>query len=297
PVGGVSTSYGNIARRLYTGHDFTFLFSTDFYKKNTGDQEPTLPPDGVEVRPYISGDAEGIVELKHAVYSDAGFFGSREWQSKRWLEQRTNADPEGLWVAVRGNRIIGWAEYFKWWTSKQTIDMVVEDDKDYSQICKALHTRVERAAHNNGIMELTADASYHQSKLVETLFDIGYYRAYRYAFHVAIFDLANLLERLKPLFDKELQASKFDSWPGVLRVEMDDSVAEIELEGGKKNTKICISGGYQSIVRMLCGRVGAWQGFLRNDLKITGDFDMSHQTLLNAYLGRRPWMHPARHRW
>ena len=211
PIGGVSTNYGNVARRLYTGHDFTFLFSIDFYTKDIGAPDPAPSPAGVEIRPYVSGDVDGIIELWNSVYSDAGFFGSRKWQREHWLEQREDTDSENLWIAVRENRIVGWAEHFKRWSARRSMEMVVEDCEDHKQICKALHTRVERAAYKDGITDLTADASYHQSRLVETLFDVGYSRANRYVFQVAIFDLSNLLARLKPLFDKELQASEFDS--------------------------------------------------------------------------------------
>jgi len=196
-------------------------------------------------------------------------------------------------VAVRDGNIVGWGEHFR----REACEVVAEESEDSPGLYRALLCRVESAAREAGIEHMYASATYHQVRWREALTTSGYAVADRYVFQVAIIDLENLLARLKPLFDRELAISKFDTWPGRLRIEMEDKVAEIQLGGGRQGRQISISGGYPAIVRMLCGRVSAWQGFLRGELKLSGDFNLDDRELLNVYLGQRPWLHPKRGRW
>jgi len=139
--------------------------------------------------------------------------------------------------------------------------------------------------------------SRHQTRTVEGLVEFGCQRRDGCVFQVAILDLPDLLDRLQPLYVERLRSSHLDSWPSALRVEMGEQAAEIELPAGNAGGRIEISGPYETLVRVLCGRCSAWQEYLRGHLRIAGNPGGDHGPVLNAILGRYPWFHPQRDRW
>jgi len=300
PVGGVSTGRGNVARRLYTRSGYVPLFAVDDYARPVGCPEPAPAPDGVGLRPYAPGDEDGIVELWHQSYSANDFFGARAADVDKWAAQRAEllaASPQSVWVALCDGVVIGWAEYYHHWRDQEKCAFLVEEGADAAAVARALLTRLERSLADAGLEQFVFDASQHQAWMADVLRGLGCQRKDGYVFHAAVFDLADLLNRLRPLYVARLRASRLDSWPGVLRVEMGERSAEAELAGGDAGRRVEITGSYEQIVRVLCGRTSAWEAYLCGRLRITGDLGPSADVPLNAFLGQYPWFHPRRDRW
>ena len=300
PVGGVSTGCSNVARRLYARSGYVHLFSIDQYEKPVGRPEPAPPPDGVAVRPYAAGDEAGILELSNRSYSGRDFFGGRPCDASEWVARRTallTADPQSVWVAVRNGTVVGWAEYYFHWGERENCAFLVEESEETADVIRALLTRLERSLADAALTRFTFHASRHQTRVVDSLLKAGCRRSPGCVFQVAIFDLPDLLNRLRPLYVERLQSSELDEWPGVLRVTMGDQAAEIDLRGGAAGRRVEITGRYETIVRVLCGRDSAWQAYLRGHLRIADRVDQDDIRALNAILGQYPWYHPLRDRW
>jgi len=300
PVGGVSTGCSNVARRLYARSGYVYLFSIDQYEKPVSRPEPARPPDGAAVRPYAAGDEAGILELLNRSYSAQDFFGGRSRDASEWVARRTallTADPQSVWVAVRNGTVVGWAEYYFHWGARENCALLVEESEDAADVARALLTRLERSLADAALTRLTFHASRHQTRIVDSLLKAGCRRRAGCVFQVAIFDLPDLLSRLRPLYVERLRSSQLDEWPGVLRVEMGEQAAEIELPGGAAGRRVEINGPYETIVRVLCGRDSAWQAYLRGHLQIVDRVDQDSIRALNAILGQYPWYHPLRDRW
>lgn len=300
PVGGVSTGYGNSARRLYSRSGCVFLFPVDYYGRPVSRPEPAPVPDDVEVRPYARGDEEGIVELWNRSYSANDFFGACPTDTSKWTAQRSkllNADPQSVWVALRNGTLVGWAEYYFLWDEHETCAFLVDESADSPVTSRALLTRLERSLNDAGLKHFSFDVSRHETRMRNALVDVGCRRRDGHVFQVAIFDLADLLNRLQPLYLKRLRGSRLDSWPRLLRVGMGEQTAEIELPGGDAGKQVELTGPYETVVRILCGRSSAWQEYLRGYLKITGEPGRNPGVMLDTFLGQYPWFHPRRERW
>ena len=300
PVGGVSTGYGNSARRLYSRSGYVFLFSVDWYGRPVSRPEPAPAPDGVEVRPYAPGDEKGIIELWNRSYSANDFFGGRLTDTSKWAAQRSellSADPQSVWVALRDGTVVGWAEYYFHWGEHQACAFLVDESADSPVTSRALLTRLERSLDDAGLRQFSFDASRHETRMRNALVDVGCRRRANHVFQVAIFDLSDLLNRLGPLYLKRLRSSQLDSWPRLLRVGMGEQTAEIELPDGDVGNRVELTGSYETVVRVLCGRSSVWQEYLRGYLRITGDLGARPGVLLNAFLGQYRWFHPRRERW
>lgn len=300
PVGGVSTGYSNVARRLYTRSGYVYLFSVDRYEKPVTRLEPAPLPDGVDIRPYVPGDEKGIIELWNRSYSTNDFFGGRRADPSEWVARRTEllaADPQGVWVAVRNGTVAGWAEYYFHWGHRENCAILVDENADEADVARGLLTRLEGSLNDAGLTRFIFHASHHQARTTNSLVEVGCRRSEGYVFHVAIFDLSDLLNRLQPLYVERLQSSRLESWPHVLRVDMGEQAAEIELPGGNAGECVEVVGPYETLVRVLCGRSSAWEEYLRGHLRIEGDLDQNGSRVLDAFLGQHPWFHPLRDRW
>ncbi len=300
PVGGVSTGYGNVARRLYTRGGYVYLFSVGQYEKAVARPEPAPPPGGVEVRPYRPGDEKGIIELWNRSYPAKDFFGGRPADASTWVARRIElltTDPHSVWVAVRDGTVVGWGEYYFHWGKRERCAFLVDEDADGPDVARALLTRLERSLADAGLTQFVFDASRHQVQTRNSLLEAGCQRADGYVFHVAVFNLSELLNRLQPLYAKRLRGSQLDSWPGILQVDMGGQTAEVELPGGDAGNRVEMAGPYETVVRVLCGRSSAWQEYLRGRLRIAGDLDPSANAVLDAFLGQYPWFHPRRDQW
>ena len=299
-VGGVSTDIGNPARRLYTRSGYVYLFRVRDYGRPVGKPDPTSPPVGVEVRPYAPGDETGIAALWDRGYVERGFFGARVADVSDWLAQRREllaADPQSVWVAARDGVVVGWAEYYRHWWDREKCAFLVDDLPDADDIARALLTRLECSLADAGLEMFAFAASRCQPRVRDVLLGLGCEPAGGWAFNVAVFDLAGLLARLQSLHAARLRAGGLDSWPGVLRIEMDDQTAETELPGGDEGRCIEVAGPYDPMVRILCGRVGAWEAYLRGHVGISCEQGVDARLVVDAFLGRYPWFHPRRDRW
>ena len=299
-VGGVSTGYRNVARRLYTRAGYVYLYDVDQFDKPASRPEPAPVPDGVEIRPFVSGDEEGIVALWKRSYWANDFFGGSDTSAESWLALRTellSADPRSVWVAVRDGAVCGWAEYYYFWFNREHCELLVEETDDAAEVARALLTRLERAVSDAGLTRFTFHASHYQPRVAKSLTDVGCRREDGFVFHIAIFDLSDLLRRLQPLYLKRLRSSQLGSWPGLLRVGMGEQAAEIELPGGDAGKHVEIAGPYETLVRVLCGCTSAWEEYLCSRLRISGDLGEDGSRVLDTYLGQYPWFNPQRDRW
>ena len=299
-VGGVSTGVTNVARRLYTRAGYVYLFAVDRFAKPVEKREPAQPPRDVTVRPYAGGDEQEILDLWRRCYADRDFFGGRTTHVQDWLALRAELlgnDPNSIWVAVRGGRIVGWTEYFYHWGNRENCTLLVEPCADLADIARSLLTRLETSMHAQGLKQFTFYASPPQATIGQALLDAGCQQQRSAVFNVAVFDLTGLLERLAPLYAARLRESAIDAWPECLRIAMGDETGEVQLPDGKPGSRIDLAGPYDTVVRVLCGRVSAWEAYLRGQLRIAGDVDRHDKLAIEAFLGQYPWYHPTRDRW
>ena len=299
-VGGVSTGYRNVARRLYTRAGYVYLFDVDEYDKPVGRPEPAPVPDGVEIRPYAAGDDEGIIALWKRSYLAKDFFGGSEASTTKWITERTellSSDPRSVWVALRDGSVSGWAEYYYFWFNREHCELLVDESDDAAGVARAVLTRLERSVSDAGLARFTFHASRYQPRVANSLLDVGCCRKDGFVFNLAIFDLSDLLRRLQPLYADRLQSSDLDSWPSILRVGMGEQAAEIELPGGDAGKRVEVSGPYETVVRVLCGCSSAWEEYLCSRLRITGDLGEDGSRVMDVLLGQYPWFNPQRDRW
>jgi hypothetical protein len=299
PVGCVSTECHNTARRLYTRLGYTYLFAVELWEKDAGRPDPAPAPAGVTVRLFAAGDERDIETLWYERYSGAGYFGEICKPPAGWFPQRElqiEEDPASVWVAERDGSIVGWAEYYIKWGTHQHAMFQVKEGPDAREISLALLTRVERAASERGLRVLRFDATRHQPGVLRAVRDLGCRRIEGFVFHVALLDLPGLLGHLKPLFEKRLDTGNAGAHPAVLRVEAGGMTGEIELAGGEPGRELALSADRDTMTRVLCGRIGAWEAYRRGVLDVRGSFDERRTPCLDTFLGGCPWFHPMRYR-
>lgn len=299
-VGGVSTLCYLPARHLYTKHNYVYLFTIYCYKKNIENAKAVSLPEGITIRPYTPGDEKGIIDVWNAVYTDRGSFGGKKQDVNAWLNRRKellDKDAESVWVAVSHNWIVGYAEYYYHWDGKPNCETAVLNTPEKTSIIHGLLSNLERAMNNAGFKQIAFYPSPGHEALIQAFHVAGYTKSPTFVFQVAIFDLDKLLAALQPLFLKRLKNSTIESWPHVLRITMDDQTAEVTLPGGNKNETIELTGSYESIVRILCGRKSAWEEYLRSHVSINSPIDKDTQPILDTLSGQYSMYHPMWQRW
>lgn len=299
-VGGVSTVHRLPARRLYTKNDYIYLFTIYKYEKKIKEIETISLPEGITVRPFAAGDEKGIIDLWNRVYTDNGFFGGIKQDATEWYNMRKELldnEPESIQVALLHNTIVGYTEYFYHWKNAVNCEIIVENNSDETGIIHGLLSNLENAMSKVGLKQLAFQPSSAHVEVINRLLGLGYNKRPAYVFQVALFNLKKTVTLLQPLFRKRLKNSRIKEWPHILRITMEDQIAEVNLSGGNRNKTIEVSGNYETIVRVLCGRKSAWEEYLRSHLTITGRIDEDTKTVLDALLGHYPMCHQLRDRW
>lgn len=300
-VGAVSTLHFLPARHLYTSNDYVYLFTINRYEKKVRDRSPIAQTKGVHFRSFKIGDENEICQLWNRCYSQKGFFGGRKISTNEWLETRSpllDIDSQSLWVATKDNQIIGYGEYFYHWKNRVNGEVLVERGDLSSDILFGLISNLEHALAKKGVPEIMFHPSpdhHHISKFFESH---NYNGTPAYVFQVALFDLQQLLDKLKSLFLKRISLSSLSQCPSILRIKMGEQHGEIALSTERPNNLLEISGSYKNIVRLLCGVIGAWELYLRSDIALIYSANTTAiENILHTLFPESPLFHPLRSRW
>ena len=296
---GISTTLGNVARRLYTRAGYTQLFRPGRFEKELVPRSGSMLPD-VCFRPYEQGDENILIGLFEEIYRP--YFGCRRKTAQRWRAQREKVlseDPELIQVALRGDRVVGWAGCFDQWVGRVT-ELHVGPDDCRAAVATALLARVENTLYERGTQKAHIWASDEDTFTGEVLVRSGYRFCPMRVFYLAVIDLPGLLTTLTPLLDKRWDGRA--GWVGRLGIQAPQQRAVLDVSssiavrgGSRTDLEIHLSEG--ALCRMLSGRCSAWELYLDNALSVSPAVTTEVAELLRVLFPFVPAFHPADDLW
>jgi GNAT superfamily N-acetyltransferase len=293
---GVSTGTTNVARRLYSGAGYVYLFAMQGYEREPRRRRCGIPA-ALQIRGYESGDEQALAQLRSRTRSD--FFGCLRADPDAWVQKRREmleSDPESTLVALQDGQCVGYASYFQHWFGL-ACDICVAEVRQRLQVGRALLSRLEVRLEARGCERAVFSATQDEGFVRRLLEGEGYRRGVDRVFQVNILDLGGLLSHLGVALEARISASAMPEWTGALRImggELDGAVA-IGPDPGR--SALTVGGSREALTGVLCGRLPGWEAYLRGDLDVHTDMDARTPLLLQTLFPRIPCCHPIDEWW
>ncbi len=296
---GITTTVGNVARRLYSRAGYTTLFRPGRFVKSLGPAAAPRPSD-VRIRPYEVGEESALIALFNEIYRP--YFGRRRKTPMGWRKLREGvlADSRDLiQVAMEGDRMVGWAGCFDQWVGRVT-ELHVRRADNRSVVATDLIGRVEAALRATGTGEAQVWASQEDVFTCECLVRSGYRYQPMRVFYLAIIDLPGLLKELQPALALRIDGRKI--WSGCLRVATPGHSVHLQISPSvevrhRGPADVTLSLSNSALCRMLSGRSSAWELYLANELSTDCPVTPDFAELLRLLFPPIPAFHPADDLW
>ncbi|OGG55512.1 MAG: hypothetical protein A3F84_29700 [Candidatus Handelsmanbacteria bacterium RIFCSPLOWO2_12_FULL_64_10] len=296
---GLSTNWGNVARRLYSRAGYTTLFQPGRFEKRLEKRGVPEAP-GVAVRPYREGDEACLMRLFERVY--APFFGWRKKTSARWNALRKEIreqDPEFIFVAEDEEGVQGWAGCFRQWVGLAA-ELYVRPSARRRPIAQSLLVSLENHLLSQGVEEAHFWLSPKDAFSAHLLFANGYTFRARRVFMLSILDLPQLLGVLLPLFDRRLKGGP--PWKGVIGIQTPVQGHSLRIgegvsleERGRPDAEVAMP--QEVLVRLVSGALGFREAYLEGLLTVEPEMMPGIDALLETLFPEVPWHHPADDLW
>jgi GNAT superfamily N-acetyltransferase len=294
--GGVSTSTGNVSRRLYARAGYEYVFQMDAFTRAPRESN-RRPPAGVNIRGYRGNDVHEILAFRQKVYKDC--FGFRKPDADRWLHAHQPAldkDPESVLLAIRDDAIIGYATYHEHWSGLRCELCVPEMPRRTGlgvALVRGLEARLAAGKQPESKFSLCAGESFVRDLLQSE----GYSSTPTRVFQVNILNLGALLGLLLPILSDRIRKSEAPDWSGTLEFRMTGSSGFARIGSSPLQARVALSADRPTITRILCGALSAWEAYLRGWLDVTPRLDDRTAKVLRAALPGVPQCHPADEWW
>jgi len=286
----LSTGTRNMAHAMYA--DFAFV-DTDYGEEATKSLAlgtPCSPPDGVVIRPMEDGDREQVRRFL-LDYHDNAF---AVWR----LAPPTLGEGTRVSLGHKNDKLIGVAVgRGDGGESARVIDVAVEEGLDgREEIGVALLARVHRLLADDGAKTARARIAPNVDLLGDVLARAGYARRAGGGVNMfGIRDLGQLLDEIRPLYERRLADKKLD-WAGRVVIIGDRLRAGLEVEKGAvqvieaepRPSDIVLRTRDDVITRFVIGRETPLEGYLQRHADIEPQVNASVMKLLETLFPECP---------